>query len=104
VAAVNLDAGVPAYPADERNTRRKVLMPELMVVQQAPAFGPLLQEIVDAGGNRIRADGREVLIPERVADERVVVRVRPPREAAEGRRDAPDLNVEVVIDPRLHPH
>ena len=51
----------------------------------------------------VRANRRQVLIRERVTDQRVVGRVGSPRERAKGRRDAADLDVDVARDPRANP-
>src|SRR6185503_21276648 len=71
---------------------------------QAPALAALRQQFVDAGRERVGTHRGHVLVAERVADQRVVVRVGAPGERAEGRWHLSHLDVEVARRPRPDAH
>ncbi len=98
---VHLHAGVPAERGDKRHPAVGRRIAEREVRQPAAAAHP--QQLVGVGRDGVRAKRGQVLIRERIADQQVVVGVRPAREGAEGRRDAPALDVERALRPRAQP-
>ena len=107
--AVDLHARVPPERAHERHPGIGVRVADRITHQ--PAQAPFAEQLVGVGGERVGPHGREVLVRQRVADQRVVARVSPPRERAEGRRHPADLDVEIAGRPgpdaqieRIRPH
>ena len=98
VAGVNLHAGVPAEGVGERHTAILAQVADRKIRQPAPAAHA--DQFVGADGQGIRPDGGQVLIRQRIADERVVRGVGAPGKRAEGRRHAADLDVEGARGPR----
>src|SRR6266511_3794280 len=93
-----LDADVPAFRVHERHARGGVLGADRVAYEPAAALAVV--EVVRGGGERVRPQGREVLIRERHARQRVVRGVAPPFVGAEDGRDPPGLDVEGAARPR----
>ena len=99
---VHLDARVPAQGVDERESRLRIGVAPAEGVTDAPAGAARHHQVAHGPGHGVGADGREVLVRERVADERVVAAVAPPGEGAEHGGDEPGLHVERAIEPGPH--
>ena len=98
---MRLHAGVPAERADHRHADIGIHVAHR--IAHEPAEAALAQQLVGARRQGVGADRGEVLIRERIANQRVVIGVRAPRERPERRRDAADLDVEVARRPRTDP-
>src|SRR6185295_15646003 len=97
-ASVDLHAGVPPERADQRHTAIEARGAHR--VPHQPAQTPLLEQFVGARRQRIGPKRREVLVGQRIPDQRVVVRVGAPAERAERWWNPADLDVEVASGPR----
>ena len=98
----HLHAGVPAERRDERHARRDLERSD--GIARPPPARAHAQHVVCRGRQRVRADRGQVLVGERIADQRIAGAVLAPRERAEGRRDASGLNVDRPIAPRTDAH
>ncbi len=102
VAHARLDSGIPSECRDHRKAGADGKRPKR--VTGAPPARAHPEDVLGVRRQRVGSHRSEVLVGERVSNQRVVGAIDAPRKCAERRRNAPRLDVDRAIAPGANPH